>query len=125
VRPNLSPNPNPNPNPNPDPNPKRQDIYTLILSLNLLVSTARLLWMFNFDPTLGPLQLMMARMVKDVFRFLVLFVVAFAGFVLAIFQMWCVRLVLAYSLRHPVYGCPLVYKSGPEIRAVWLDLSPL
>ena len=22
------------------------------------------------------------------------------------------------------YGCPLVYKSGPEIRAVWLDLSP-
>jgi len=23
------------------------------------------------------------------------------------------------------YGCPLVYKSGPEIRAVWLDLSPL
>ena len=23
------------------------------------------------------------------------------------------------------YGCPLVYKSGPQIRAVWLDLSPL
>jgi hypothetical protein len=64
-----------------------QDIYTLILSVNLLISTARLLWMFNFDPTLGPLQLMMARMVKDVFRFLVLFVVAFAGFVLAIYQM--------------------------------------
>ena len=21
------------------------------------------------------------------------------------------------------YGCPLVYKSGPQIRAVWLDLS--
>jgi hypothetical protein len=87
------------------------------LSLNLLVSTARLLWMFNFDPALGPLQLMMARMVKDVTRFVVLFVVAFAGFVLAIYQMWCVARPTPHtrtpntcthpSIQTPRYVCTL------------------
>jgi len=33
-----------------------------------------------------------------------------------------IRVIL---LVRSIYGCPLVYKSGPQIRAVWLDLSPL
>jgi len=66
----------------------KQDVYTCLISLNLVISFARLLWMFNFSPTLGPLQLMITRMVSDVFRFFVLFMVLYLAFVVGSYQLF-------------------------------------
>ena len=58
----------------------------MVVALNAVVSWGRVLSWFVVSATLGPLQIMMIKMLRDVMMFFALFIFILLGFTFAMYQ---------------------------------------